>query len=104
MTVSGLLIDPFPKLANSNNSIVSSDLLIEEGLTESLPSNAPSFQCVLESKVSHLSARRSDDTSDPDSWDLSVAGLHKERAGTKPVKRLKHVIFQFNRQEGKFPC
>lgn len=39
--------------------------------------------------------------SDPDRWDLAVAGLHKRQTGTGKVKRLKHVIIQFDSQNSK---
>jgi len=34
-------------------------------------------------------------------WDLAVAGLYKRQAGTGTVKRLKHVIIQFDTQNSK---
>jgi len=32
---------------------------------------------------------------------LAVAGLHKREAGTEVVKKLKHVIIQFDSQNSK---
>lgn len=48
-----------------------------------------------------MPARRSPETSGPDRWDLAVAGLHKRQAGTEAVKRLKHVIIQFDTKNSK---
>jgi hypothetical protein len=76
--------------------------MVEEELTESDQTHVPSYCCVLERKGSYLPARRSPETSDLDRWDLAVAGLHKRKAGTETVKRLKHVIIQFNTQNRKF--
>ncbi|OCK76764.1 hypothetical protein K432DRAFT_396165 [Lepidopterella palustris CBS 459.81] len=77
---------------------VNAEIIAEEELTESGHTHVQSYRCVLESKGSYLSARRSPETSDPNGWDLAVAGLHKRRAGTETVKRLKHVIIQSDTQ------
>ncbi len=37
-------------------------------------------------------------------WDLAVAGRHKRQAGTGVVKRLKHIIIQFDTQNSKSIC
>jgi len=75
---------------------VNPEVIVEEELIESEHSHVSSYRCVLESKGSYLPARRSPETSDPDKWDLAVAGLHKRQAGTETVKRLRHVIIQFD--------
>ena len=75
--------------------------MVKEELIESECTLDPSYQCVLESEETYLPARRSPETSDPDGWDLAVAGLHKREAGTGMVKRLKHVIMQFDSQNSK---
>jgi len=75
--------------------------MVQEELIESEYTHDRSYQCVLESNETYLPARRSPETSDPDRWDLAVAGLHKRQAGTEKVKRLKHVIMQFDSQNSK---
>lgn len=77
---------------------VKPEVMVQEELLESECTLDSSYQCVLESKETYLPARRSPETSDPDGWDLAVAGLHKIEAGTGRVKRLKHVIMQFDSQ------
>ena len=71
-------------------------------MIESEHTYVPSYRCVLESKGSYLPARKSPETSDPDRWDLAVAGLYKRQAGTEAVKRLKHVILQFQTQNSTY--
>ncbi|KAN0075078.1 hypothetical protein V8E54_007689 [Elaphomyces granulatus] len=75
---------------------VNPEVAAEEELSEH--THVPSYRCVLESKGSYLPARRSQETSNPDRWDLAVAGPHKRQAGTKVVKQLRHVIIQFDSQ------
>lgn len=54
---------------------------------------------MIEKKPSYLAARRSHETNDPDLWDLAAAGLHKRQGQTETVKKLKHVIFEFNSKD-----
>jgi len=77
---------------------VKPEVVVQEESIESEYTHDLSYQCVLESKDTYLPARRSPETSDPDRWDLAVAGIHKRQAGTGRVKRLKHVIMQFDSQ------
>lgn len=55
-----------------------------------------SYSCVIERKGSYLPARRSPETSDASRWDLAAAGMHKRLTGTEVLKKLKHVIIQFD--------
>ena len=87
---------------NTNQLQVSPDVAIEEELEETEDTQSPTYRCVLERKGSYLPARRSPETSDPVQWDLAAAGLHKRQTGTEVVKRLKHVIIQFDAQSSKW--
>ena len=81
---------------------VTAEVTLNEELTESEHTYAPSFQCVLEKKGSYLPARRSLETNDAGMWDLSAASLYKREAEMGVVKRLKHVIIQFDNQTSRF--
>lgn len=65
--------------------------------------DGPPNLCVLESKASsgsgYLTARRSQETKEVGQWDLSAVGLHKRQVETERVKKLKHLIIQF--EDGK---
>ncbi len=76
--------------------------MVQEELSESQHVRNPCFQCVLESKGGYLPARRSRETKVPDGWDLAVAGQFKKQAATDAVKRLKHIIVQFDTQNSEF--
>jgi hypothetical protein len=47
-------------------------------------------------KSSYLQARRTLETSDPALWDLAAIGLYQREAETEVVKKLKHIILQFD--------
>jgi hypothetical protein len=97
---SGELVFWMPRTSSLNAD--KPEVIAEVELIESEDTHVPSYLCSLESKGSYLPARRSPETRDPDKWDLAVAGLHKRQAGTETVKRLKHVIIQFDTQNSKF--
>jgi len=91
-----------PISLNTNNAKVSAEVTIQEELTEGEHTYNRSYQCVLERKGSYLPARRSPETTSAGLWDLSVAGLHKRAVGTEAVKKLKHVIIQFDTQNSTY--
>jgi len=74
---------------------------IEDELSEREDTHSPSYRCVIERKGSYLPARRSPETGDSDKWDLAAVGLYKREAGTEPIKKLKHLIIQFDTQTSK---
>ncbi len=55
-----------------------------------------------ERKSSYLQARRSLETSDPALWDLAAAGRYKREKETEVVKKLKHVILEFDTHPSKY--
>ncbi|KAH8649407.1 hypothetical protein BGZ60DRAFT_520732 [Tricladium varicosporioides] len=77
---------------------ISAEVTVQDELAEDEHNYGPVYKCVIEKIGSYLPARRSPETSDPGLWDLAVAGIHKRQAGTEEVKRLKHVIIQFDTQ------
>ncbi|KUJ21640.1 uncharacterized protein LY89DRAFT_767791 [Mollisia scopiformis] len=78
---------------------VTPEVTIEEELNENDQELNPSFRCVLERKSSYLQGRRSRETTVPSHWDLAAAGLHKRDKETEIVKRLKHVILEFDTRQ-----
>jgi len=80
---------------------VTAQVTVETHPIETQRDSVPIHQCVIEIKGAYLPARRSVETADPEGWDLSVAGLSKRQANTEPVKRLRHMIIQFDNQEGR---
>jgi hypothetical protein len=89
---------------NTHKVQVNAGVTIEEEMGESEDTHSPCYHCVLERKGSYLPMRRSPETSNPDLWDLSVAGLHKRQAGMEAVKRLKHMIIQFDTENSRCIC
>lgn len=85
----------------ADSSQVNPDLTIEYELSESDDTHSQSFSCVIERKGSYLPARRSPETSDASRWDLAAAGMHKRQTGTEALKKLKHVIIQFDAQTSR---
>jgi len=80
---------------------VAPEVSADAELLDNEPGSAPSYRCVLESKGAYLPARRSREIADPDRWDLSVVGLRKRQRETEQVKKLKHVIIQFDTRDSK---
>jgi hypothetical protein len=74
---------------------------VEGELTEQEGMELTSHLCVLMKKSSYLQARRSLETTDPASWDLAAVGLYQREAEAEVVKKLKHVILQFDSQNSK---
>lgn len=86
-------------LTRSNK--VTPEVSIEEELSEHENEQDPSHRCVLENKSSYLQARRSIETRDPDLWNLASVGLHKREKETEVVKKMKHVILEFDTRQSK---
>ncbi len=81
---------------------VTPETTIEEELNEYEHEQEPCYRCVLERKSSYLQARRSLETSDPALWDLAAAGRYKREKETEVVKKLKHVILEFDTHPSKY--
>jgi hypothetical protein len=75
---------------------------VEEELDEQEEIDPTSHRCVLVRKSSYLQARRSLETSNPALWDLAAVGLYQREAETEVVKKLKHIILQFDNQNSKW--
>ncbi len=82
-------------------SLVAPEVSADAELLENEPGSTPSYRCVLESKGAYLPARRSREIANPDRWDLLVVGLHKRQREAEQVKRLKHVIIQFDTRDSE---
>lgn len=74
------------------------EVTVEEEQNEQEEIDPTSFRCVVVRKSSYLPARRSLETSDPALWDLAAVGLYQREAETVVVKKLKHIILQFDTQ------
>jgi hypothetical protein len=74
---------------------------VEEELDEQEEIDPKSLRCAVVKKSSYLQARRSLETSDPALWDLAAVGLYQRKAETEVVKKLKHIILQFDTQNSK---
>ncbi|KAF8865685.1 hypothetical protein BDZ45DRAFT_736257 [Acephala macrosclerotiorum] len=75
------------------------DVTVEEELIEEALEPS-SHRCAIERKSTYLQARRSPETSDSGLWDLAAVGLHQRERETDVVKKLKHVVLQFDTHEG----
>ncbi|KAH6668926.1 hypothetical protein B0J14DRAFT_566579 [Halenospora varia] len=72
---------------------------VEEDLNEGDDMRGPSYRCIIERKGSYLPAKRSSsETKDRTQWDVNAAGLYKRDKKMEPIKKLKHVIIQFDAQ------
>ena len=76
-------------------------MTVEEELNEQEQADPTSHRCVLVRKSSYLQARRSLETTNPALWDLAAVGLYQREAETEVVKKLKHVILQFDSLNSK---
>jgi hypothetical protein len=74
---------------------------VEVELNEQEEIDPTSHRCVVVRKSSYLQARRSLETNDPALWDLAAIGLYQREAETEVVKKLKHIILQFDNQNSK---
>jgi hypothetical protein len=74
---------------------VDPEVAVEEELNEEEEID-PTSRCAIVRKSSYLQARRTLETSDPASWDLAAIGLYQREAETEVVKKLKHIILQFD--------
>ncbi|CZR61863.1 uncharacterized protein PAC_11760 [Phialocephala subalpina] len=74
---------------------IGSDVTVEEELSEEALEPS-SHRCVIERKSTYLQARRSPETTDPGLWDLAAVGIQQRERETDVVKKLKHVVLQFN--------
>jgi len=74
---------------------------VEVELNEQEEIDPTSHRCVVVRKSSYLQARRSLETNDPALWDLAAVGLYQREAETEVVKKLKHIILQFDTQNSK---
>jgi hypothetical protein len=83
---------------------VNGELSIEQELNENEYSLALSYRCVLEKKGAYLPAKRTPDTTDPERWDLAATGIHRQQSSTELVKRMKHMIIQFDTQDRECLC
>lgn len=62
--------------------------------------DSSSHCCVIERKSSYLQARRSLETSDPNQWDVATVGIYQRQKETEAIKKVKHVILQFETRNG----
>ena len=88
-------------MRGTNQSEVGPDVTAEEEFNEEDETvGASSHCCVLERKSTYLQAKRSLETSDPNQWDVATIGMHQRQKETEAVKKVKHMILQFETRDG----